>query len=152
MFIYCSKYLRDQSQRSILKTCKEAKFQTFKGANSAQLIFKSVAIPAIDLTISSVIQCLNVFERIKVIIAKALIHLCFGGDSPLGYVKTQVLLFQLCFVLLHSRATVVMRASPVRRRPQTSFSRIPLNELMPNFGDRYLSTIPPDHFFCFSKF
>ncbi len=29
---------------------------------------------------------MNVFERIKVMIAMALIHLCFGGDSPLGYV------------------------------------------------------------------
>ncbi len=26
-------------------------------------------------------------------IAMALIHLCFGGDSPLGYVKNEVLLF-----------------------------------------------------------
>ncbi len=36
---------------------------------------------------------MNVFERIKVMIAMALIHLCLGGDSPLGYVKSKVLLF-----------------------------------------------------------
>ncbi len=36
---------------------------------------------------------MNVFERIKVMIAMALIHLCFGGDSPLCYVKNTVLLF-----------------------------------------------------------
>ena len=32
------------------------------------------------------------FERVKVMIAMALIHLCFGGDSHLGYVKNDVLL------------------------------------------------------------
>ena len=36
------------------------------------------------------------------------------------------------------------------------FSQIPLNEWTPNLGDRYLSTISPDHFFffffCISKF
>ncbi len=31
------------------------------------------------------------FERIKVMIAMAPIHLCFGGDSPLGYVKNKIL-------------------------------------------------------------
>ncbi len=48
-----------------------------------------MVIPATDLTINSVI----VFERVKVMIAMAPIHLCFGGDSPLGYVKNNVLLF-----------------------------------------------------------
>ncbi len=47
-----------------------------------------MAIPANDLTINSVM----VFERIKVMIAMDLIHLCFGGDSTLGYVKNKVLL------------------------------------------------------------
>ena len=42
---------------------------------------KSVAIPATDFTINNVI----LFERVKVMIAIALIHLCFGGDSPLSY-------------------------------------------------------------------
>ena len=35
-------------------------------------------------------------------------------------------------------------------RPSTSFSRKPSSGLTPNFSDRYLSTISPDHFlFCF---
>ncbi len=42
--------------------------------------------PATDLTINSVIVFEHV-ERVKVMMAMALIHLCFGGDSPLGYVK-----------------------------------------------------------------
>ena len=42
-----------------------------------------MAIPAIDLTINSVI----VFERERVKVMIAMTHLCFGGDSPLGYVK-----------------------------------------------------------------
>ena len=50
-----------------------------------------MAIPATDLTINSVIV-FGVFERIKVMIAMALIHLHFGGDSPLGYVNNTVLL------------------------------------------------------------
>ncbi len=54
------------------------------------------AIPATDLTINSVIVFLSVFERLKVMIAMALIQLCFGGDSPLGYVKKKVLLIVLC--------------------------------------------------------
>ncbi len=29
-------------------------------------------------------------------IAMALMHLCFGGDSPLGYVNYTVLLFFVC--------------------------------------------------------
>ncbi len=29
-------------------------------------------------------------------IAMALIHLCFGGDSPLGYVKNKALLIFFC--------------------------------------------------------
>ncbi len=33
------------------------------------------------------------FEIVKVMVATALLHLCFGGDSPLNYVKTNVLLF-----------------------------------------------------------
>ncbi len=32
------------------------------------------------------------FESVKVMIAMAVIHLCFEGDSPLGYVKNKVLL------------------------------------------------------------
>ncbi len=39
---------------------------------------------------------MNVFERIKVMIAMPLIHLCFGGDSPLGYVKNKVFLIFFC--------------------------------------------------------
>ncbi len=39
---------------------------------------------------------MNVFERVKVMIAMALKHLCFEGDSPLGYVKNKVLLFFVC--------------------------------------------------------
>ena len=31
------------------------------------------------------------FETVKVTVAMALIHLCFGGDSPLRYVKNKVL-------------------------------------------------------------
>ncbi len=49
-----------------------------------------VAIPAADLTINSVI----LFERAKVI-AFALVHLCFGGESPLNYVKNKVWLNNL---------------------------------------------------------
>ncbi len=45
-----------------------------------------MAIPATDLKINSV-TVLNVFERIKIMIAIALIHLCVGGDSPLSNVK-----------------------------------------------------------------
>ncbi len=48
-----------------------------------------MAIPTTDLTINSVI----VFERIKVMIAIALIQCVLGGDSPLGYVKIKVLPF-----------------------------------------------------------
>ncbi len=33
------------------------------------------------------------FERVKVKVAMALMHLCFGGDSPRSYVKNKVLLF-----------------------------------------------------------
>ena len=54
---------------------------------------------------------MNVLERIKVLIAMALIHLWFfwgeGGDSPLGYVKNTVLLFfsrQNC-IIKHNDST-----------------------------------------------
>ena len=62
-----------------------------------------MAIPATDLTINSVI----VFERIKVKIAMALIHLCFGGDSPLGYLKKKVLLIFFCHncIIKHNDST-----------------------------------------------
>ncbi len=54
-----------------------------------------LAIAATDVTINSVIP----FERVKVMIAVALIHLCFWGDSPLKkkyYVKNKVFLFFFC--------------------------------------------------------
>ncbi len=47
---------------------------------------------ATDLTLNYVIVCLNVFERVKVMLAMALIRLCFGEYSSLGYVKQKVLL------------------------------------------------------------
>ena len=40
--------------------------------------------------------CLIVFQRIKLMIAIALIHLCFEGWFPLGYVKNIVLLSFFC--------------------------------------------------------
>ncbi len=52
------------------------------------MITLRVALPATDLTINSAI----LFERVKVIIAIAVAHLCFGADSPLSYVKNKVLL------------------------------------------------------------
>ncbi len=50
------------------------------------------------------------FERIKVMIAMALIHVCFGGDSPLGYVKITVLLFFLR--QLHYQAKMIQLNRP----------------------------------------
>ncbi len=48
------------------------------------------AIPATGLTINGAI----LFERVKVMIAIAMTHLCFEGDSPLSYnyAKNKVLL------------------------------------------------------------
>ncbi len=40
---------------------------------------------------------MNVFERVKVMIAMALVDLCFLGDSPLGSVKNKVLLIFFCY-------------------------------------------------------
>ncbi len=48
-------------------------------------------MPATDLTINNVIVFERV-ERIKGMISIALIHLCLGGDFPLGYVKNKILL------------------------------------------------------------
>ncbi len=52
-----------------------------------------MTIPATDLTIDSVI----LFESVKVMIAIALTHLCFGGDSPLNYVK-----IKFCYYFGHN--------------------------------------------------
>ena len=43
------------------------------------------------------------FERVKVMIAIALIHLCLEGDSTLSYVKIKVLLFLLATAALSSK-------------------------------------------------
>ncbi len=53
------------------------------------------AISATDLTRNSII----LFERAKVMIAIALIHLCFTGDSPLIYVQNKVWLKFVLFYL-----------------------------------------------------
>ncbi len=66
-----------------------------------------MAIPATDLTINSVI----VFERVKVMIAMALIHLCFGCDTPLGYVKNKVLLFFSATTALSSKMIQLSRTT-----------------------------------------
>ena len=59
MHMHCSKHLREA------------------------VLTQGVAIPADHLTISRVILS----ERVKVMIVIALIHLCFGVESPLSYIK-----------------------------------------------------------------
>ena len=60
----------------------------------------------------------------------------------------------LCATTQHSycRHACVRHPSLSVCRPSTSFSWIPCNELTSNFGDRYLSTISPGHFFQFYFF
>ncbi len=53
--------------------------------------------------------------------------------NKLSMLLNTKLVFQLCFVLLQSRSTVMARA------------------LTPNFGDRYLSIVSPDFFVLFFK-
>ncbi len=43
--------------------------------------------------------------------AMALIHLCFGGDSPLGYVKNKVLLFFSATTALSSKMIQLNRTT-----------------------------------------
>ncbi len=88
--VHCSKYLREQSFSHCVNTrdgSPNTLLITFKRAKFLRLCLH-YAIPATDLTINRVI----LFERVKVMTAIALIHLCFGGDSPLNYVKNKVLL------------------------------------------------------------
>ncbi len=59
--------------RSVLYT--NTLLKTFKGAKLKYFIVKSVVIPGTDLTINDVV----LFERVKAMIAIALIHLCFWG-------------------------------------------------------------------------
>ena len=52
-----------------------------------RLLTLGAPIPVTDLTIQSVI----LFERAKVMTAIAVIHLCFGGESPLSYAENKSL-------------------------------------------------------------
>ena len=46
----------------------------------------------------------------------------------------------------HTNCAGVRRTSVVVVRPYTSFSQKPSSGFTPNFGDRYICTISPDHF------
>ncbi len=59
---------------SVLYTNTQLK--TLKGAKLGHFIVKSVVIPATDLTANGVV----LFERVKVIIAIALIRMYFGSE------------------------------------------------------------------------
>ena len=72
---------------------------TLKGAKSRDFFVKSVAIPATDLTI----KCYPVWKSKGYDRNCCDIHWCFGGNSPLSYVKNKVLLFFFATTALSSK-------------------------------------------------
>ncbi len=70
--VVCHVNIREQRVKGA-KFLERAKFHVRGQSSVGYYVHKSNVI-------------LQLFERVKIMIA--LIHLCFGGDSPLSYVKT----------------------------------------------------------------